>query len=149
QDAIDRIRLPIEQAGGLPRQAYTSQELFELERERLFPRVWLGIGFTNDVPEPGAAVPMVVAGVPIILGRGKDGTIRAFHKVCRHRAAMVLEKPAKGTNVLRCPYHAWAWDLEGKLRAMPYFDGTPDGRGCHLDFEKNGLVPVRVGVWHH
>lgn len=52
-DAIARIRLPITQAGGLPRQAYTGQEFFDLERERMFPRVWFGIGFTSDVPEPG------------------------------------------------------------------------------------------------
>jgi choline monooxygenase len=148
-DAIERIRMPIKQAGGLPRQAYTGQEFFDLEQERLFPRIWMGIGFTSDVPEPGDSVPLMVAGVPIILTRGKDGEIRAFHNVCRHRAAMVLEKPAKGLNILRCPYHAWAWDLEGNLKGMPYFDGTPDSRDCGLDWSKNGLVPVRVGVWHH
>jgi choline monooxygenase len=149
EDAIERIRRPIKQAGGLPRQAYTGQEFFDLERERLFPRKWFGIGFTSDVPEPGDSVPLMAAGVPIILCRGKDGQIRAFHNVCRHRAAMVLEKPAKGLNILRCPYHAWAWDLEGTLKGMPYFDGTPDSRDCGLDWSKNGLVPVRVGVWHH
>ena len=149
EDAIKRIRLPVSQAGGLPRQAYTSQEFFELERERLFPRVWVGVGFTSDVAEPGDAVPLLVAGLPIILCRGKDGQIRAFHNVCRHRAAMVLEKPAKGLNVLRCPYHAWAWDLQGSLKAMPYFDGTPDSRDCGLDWGANGLVPIRTAVWHH
>ena len=149
EDAIERIRLPVSQAGGLPRQAYTSQEFFELERERLFPRVWVGVGFTSDVAEPGDAVPLLVAGLPIILCRGKDGQIRAFHNVCRHRAAMVLEKPAKGLNVLRCPYHAWAWDLQGSLKAMPYFDGTPDSRDCGLDWGANGLVPIRTGVWYH
>ena len=112
EDAIARIRRPIAQAGGLPRQAYTSQEFFDLERERLFPRVWFGIGFTSDVPDPGDAIPLMVAGLPIILCRGKDGQLRAFHNVCRHRAALVLEKPAKGINILRCPYHAWAWDLD-------------------------------------
>lgn len=149
EDAIQRIRLPVSRAGGLPRQAYTSQEFFELERERLFPRVWVGVGFTSDVPEPGDAMPLMIAGLPIILCRDKEGRIRAFHNVCRHRAAMVLEKPAKGLNVLRCPYHAWAWDLQGNLRAMPYFDGTPDGRDCGLDWSANGLVPIRTGVWHH
>ncbi len=149
EDAIARIRRPIAQAGGLPRQAYTSQEFFDLERERLFPRVWFGIGFTSDVPDPGDAIPLMVAGLPIILCRGKDGQLRAFHNVCRHRAALVLEKPAKGINILRCPYHAWAWDLDGILKGMPYFDGTPDSRDCGLDWSKNGLVPIRLGVWHH
>jgi choline monooxygenase len=149
EDAIRRIRLPIEQAGGLPRQAYISPEFFALERERLFPRIWMGIGFTSDVPDPGDAVPLMAAGVPIVLCRDKSGTLRAFHNVCRHRAARVLEKPAKGLNVFSCPYHAWAFGLDGALRAIPFFDGTPDGKGCSLDWSQNGLVPVRLATWHH
>ena len=149
EDAIRRIRLPIEQAGGLPRQAYISPEFFALERARLFPRTWMGIGFTSDVPDPGDAIPLMAAGVPIVLCRDKSGTLRAFHNVCRHRAARVLEKPAKNLNVFSCPYHAWAFGLDGALRAIPFFDGTPDGKGCSLDWSQNGLVPVRVATWHH
>ncbi len=149
EEAIRRIRLPVAEACGLPRQAYTSREFFDLERERLFPRIWMGIGFTSDVPEPGDAVPLMVAGVPIILVRDKDGALRAFHNVCRHRAAMMLEKPAKGLKLFSCPYHAWAYGLDGALRAIPFFDGTPDSKGCALDWSQNGLVPVRLDTWHH
>jgi len=149
EEAIRRIRLPVEKAGGLPRTAYVGDEFFELERKLLFPRVWTGIGFTSDVPEPGDAVPLTIGGVPIILCRDKEGEIRAFHNVCRHRAALMLDKPAKKLNVFSCPYHAWAYGLDGALKAIPYFDGTPDGHECSLDWSKNGLVPVRLGVWHH
>src|SRR5271167_2934114 len=149
EEAIRRIRLPIAEAGGLPRQAYISDEFFALERERLFPRGWMAIGFTSDVPEPGDAVPLMVAGLPIILCRDKTGEIRTFHNVCRHRAAQVLVKPSKGLKLFSCPYHAWAFNLDGSLKGIPYFDGTPGGRECNLDWEKNALVPVRVGVWHH
>lgn len=149
EDAVNAIRLPVESAGGLPRQAYIGQEFFDLERRNLFPRVWMGIGFTSDVPEPGDAIPLMVAGVPIILCRDKNGAIRAFHNVCRHRAALMLDKPAKGLNGFSCPYHAWAYGLDGALKAIPYFDGTPDSKNCGLDFEKNGLMPVRLDTWHH
>lgn len=149
EEAIRRIRMPIEDACGLPRQAYTSQEFFDLERERLFPRVWMGIGFTSDVPDPGDAIPLMVAGVPIILCRDKAGEIRAFHNVCRHRAALVLEKPAKNLSVFSCPYHAWAYGLDGALKGIPFFDGTPDSKNSSIDWSKNGLAPVRLGVWNH
>jgi len=148
-DVIRRLRMPIAEAGGLPGVAYTSQEFFDLERERLFPRVWTGIGFTSDVPEPGDAIPLVIAGVPLILCRDGEGEIRVFHNVCRHRAAIMLEKPEKGLKQFSCPYHAWAYSLNGDLKGIPYFDGTPSSRECGLDWSKNGLVPVRVGVWHH
>ena len=60
-----------------------------------------------------------------------------------------LTQPEKGLTTLTCPYHAWAWDLDGKLKAIPYFDGTKNGRNTDLDWSKYGLVPVRCAVWHH
>lgn len=149
EESIRRIRLPVEDACGLPRQAYISQDFFDLERERLFPRIWMGVGFTSDLPDNGDAMPLIVAGVPIILCRDRQGEIRAFHNVCRHRAALVLEKPCKNVNVFSCPYHAWAYGLDGALRGIPFWDGTPDAKKSKLDWSQNGLVPVRVDVWHH
>ena len=148
-EAIDAIRRPVEKAGGLPGYAYTSQEFFELEQEQLFPRTWMGIAFADDIPNPGDALPVMVGKLPIILVRNGAGEIRGFHNVCRHRASMVLTEPCRGAKHLTCPYHAWAWDLDGNLEATPYFDGSPDGRGADLDRASLGLVPVRIAVWHH
>ncbi len=109
----------------------------------------MGVGFECDIPKAGDAMPIMVGKLPLILVRNKQGEIKAFHNVCRHRASMVLTQPEKGLTSLTCPYHAWAWDLDGKLKAIPYFDGTKNGRNTDLDWSKYGLVPVRCAVWHH
>jgi len=148
RDAIDAVRRPIESARGLPACAYTSPDFFKLEQQALFPRVWVAAAFTSDIPEIGDAVPLTIAGVPLILARDRDGSIKAFHNVCRHRAALVLTAPAKGLNQFSCPYHAWAWTLGGALRATPYFDGTKAAKDSPIVWAENGLMPVRVGIRH-
>ena len=148
RDSIAKLQEPIETARGLPRAAYASEEFFELEQERLFPRTWQGVGYSDDVAEPGDAIPITVSGLPLILVHDTNGKIRCFHNVCRHRATIVLQKPEKGLSNLQCPYHAWTWDLEGNLKATPYFDGTPNSENFHVDASQNGLVPVRCDVWN-
>lgn len=148
KDSIASLQEPIESAKGLPRAAYASEEFFELEQERLFPRTWQGVGFDDDVAEPGDAIPITVSGLPLILVRDRKNKVRCFHNVCRHRATIVLQKPEKGLSNLQCPYHAWTWDLEGNLKATPYFDGTPNSENFGVDKETNGLVPVRCDVWN-
>ena len=149
-EAIAAVRRPIEKARGLPASAYTSEEFFRLEQRKYFARTWMGVAYTCDIPDPGDAMPITVAGLPIILVRTGRGDVKAFHNVCRHRAAMVLTEPCKKAKQLQCPYHAWAWDLDGKLRAAPYFDGSKSGleEGI-LDRESLGLVSVPCAVWHH
>ena len=149
-EAIAAVRRPIEEARGLPAGAYTSEEFFRLEQRKYFARTWMGVAYACDIPDPGDAMPITVAGLPIILVRTKSSDIKAFHNVCRHRAAMVLTEPCKKAKQLQCPYHAWAWDLDGKLRAAPYFDGSKSGlEGGILDRESLGLVSVSCAVWHH
>jgi choline monooxygenase len=147
-DKIAAVRRPIEAARGLPGIAYTSSDFFRLEQTDLFPRLWVAAAYTSDIPDVGDAIPVTIAGVPIILARDTDGSIKAYHNVCRHRAALVLSAPAKGLNQFACPYHAWAWTLGGALRATPYYDGTPAARESPIVWEENGLMPVRVGVRH-
>ena len=145
-EAIAAVRRPIEEARGLPGTAYTSDEFYRLEQASLFPRHWYAAAFTSDIPDVGDAIPITVAGVPIILARDRDGSIKGFHNVCRHRAALVLTAPAKRLNQFSCPYHAWAWTLGGELRATPYFDGTKAAKDSPIVWAENGLMPVRVGV---
>lgn len=149
QDVIKSLRRPVDAARGLPGAAYTSREFFELEQKRLFPRTWMCIGFTADVPGPGDAIPVMAAGLPLLIVRDKDNEIRVFHNVCRHRAALIVTAPEKGLRVLSCPYHAWTYGLDGKLQAVPYFDGTKQGTRCNLERDKLGLTPVRSATWHH
>ena len=79
--AIAAVRKPINQAGGLPGAAYTSQDFFDLEQAKFFPRTWMGVGFKADIPNPGDAMPIMIGKLPIILARNNAGEIKAFHNV--------------------------------------------------------------------
>ena len=148
--AIAALTRPsLAEARGLPASVYTSDAFFALERQRLFPRTWTGVAFSADVPAPGDAIPVSVAGVPIIVLCDGSGTVRAFHNVCRHRATQVLTEPRHGLRQLQCPYHAWTYGLDGALLATPFWDGTAAAAKQPVDAGVNGLVPVRCGVWNH
>ncbi len=110
----------------------------------------MGVAYACDIPDPGDAMPITVAGLPVILARTDSGEVRAFHNVCRHRAAMILTEPCKKAKRLRCPYYARTWNLDGNLRAAPYFNGSRSGlaRGL-LDRDSLGLVRARCTVWYH
>ncbi|MBV9522622.1 MAG: aromatic ring-hydroxylating dioxygenase subunit alpha [Alphaproteobacteria bacterium] len=146
-DAIAAVRRPLQEARALPPAAYTAADFFALERERVFRRHWISIAFADEVAEPGDAIPLDAAGVPVILLRDREGAIRAFHNVCRHRGSAILSAPVKGQPTLRCPYHGWAYALDGRLRATPLWDGRRVTAPGLLDREALGLVPIRCGVW--
>ena len=148
--AIAAIKKPIAEACGLPAAAYTSEDFFKLEQKRLFARSWMCLAFASDVPNPGDAIPLMATGLPLILVRDRTGKIAVFHNVCRHRAALIVTEPCSNLKQFACPYHAWAYDLDGRLKSTPYFDGTKEGNAkAQLDLSQLGLVPVRTAVWHH
>ena len=147
QAAIEALQRPLATARALPPAAYVDEAFFARERDLVFRRYWISVAFGHDIPEPGDAMPIEAAGTPLILARDRAGEIRAFHNVCRHRGSAILGAPVKGQPTLRCPYHGWAYGLDGRLRATPLWDGnrvTPPGA---LDRDNLGLVPVRCGVW--
>jgi choline monooxygenase len=146
-DAIAALQRPIESARALPPAAYTDPDFFALERKLVFRRNWIGIAFGHDIPAPGDAMPVDAAGVPLILLRDRDGAVRAFHNVCRHRGSAIIDAPVKGQPTLRCPYHGWAYGLDGRLRATPLWDGQRVAAESAVDRAALGLVPVRSGVF--
>ncbi|MBN35673.1 MAG: hypothetical protein CMM46_13060 [Rhodospirillaceae bacterium] len=148
-DALEALDRPIDQASSLPNVCYTSGAWQRLEQERLFGRSWFVAGFTQDIPNNGDAVPVTAAGLPLLILRDHDGAVRVFHNVCRHRGAVLVDKPCSGLKILTCPYHAWAYGLDGSLRTRPHFHG-----GDRHDIVKDaasapGLAPIRAEVWHH
>lgn len=143
--------LTLQQA--LPSERYTTPESFTAERERIFARQWYCAAREEDVPNPGDHKVLDVAGESVLLVRTKAGELRAHYNVCRHRGARIC--PAAGDrdwgvkivggvdgNVIRCPYHAWAYSLEGELLHAPFLQ---DAEG--FDRASFGLHPVGVGVW--
>ena len=147
RDVVSRLREPIETARPLPGNAYTSEAYHRLEMERVLGRSWTGVAFGHQVPNPGDAIPVVAAGLPAIVLRDRGGAIRVFHNVCRHRGSVILSEPLKGQPTLRCPYHGWAYGLDGSLRATPWWDGKKVADPGSLDRANRGLVPIRSGVW--
>ncbi len=135
-------------ARGLPAGAYTDPEFWQRECETVLAAHWVCVGFAHEVASPGDAVPVTVAGKPVLLVRNGEGEIAAFHNVCRHRCLTLVDKPGNVGKLIRCPYHAWAYDLDGNLRASPHFGGTDQHRPTGFDVSKHGLVPVRIAVWH-
>jgi choline monooxygenase len=146
-DAIAALQRPLAAARGLPPAAYVDEDFFALERELIFRRHWISVAFAHEIADPGDAMPARAAGVPVILARDRAGEIRAFHNVCRHRGSAILTERVKAQPTLRCPYHGWAYALDGRLRATPLWDGTRITAPDVLDRDNLGLVPIRCGVW--
>src|SRR5687768_975058 len=130
-------------AGGrtIPFDWYSDPAVLRLERERIFRRTWQYAGRADQVAEPGAFFTGDLGGVPIVVLRDKDGRLRAFLNVCRHRGSLVCEGEGK-RETLQCPYHAWTYGLDGSLRAAPRSDREPG-----FDKSELGLVPVSVEAW--
>lgn len=134
--------LPLERAHTIPSSWYFDREIAELEKERVFGGTWQAVGRADQVSESGRFFTADVAGQPILVVRDEHGTLRAFHNVCRHRAARVAHEPEGKVSKLRCRYHGWTYDLAGCLRGTPEFEGV-----CDFPKEHNGLIPLAVETW--
>jgi phenylpropionate dioxygenase-like ring-hydroxylating dioxygenase large terminal subunit len=150
--AIDRALLarvtePVETASGLPNAFYTDAGLFQAEKQAVFAANWACIGFGKDVPQGGDVRPVDFLGRPLLLVRDGEGIIRVFQNVCRHRGMILVDKPARLSGPIRCPYHSWAYDLTGRLRATPHVGGP--GKASHpcVDKAALGLIEVRSALF--
>ncbi len=134
--------LPLDRARTIPNSWYTAPEVYAAERDVVFARTWQVVGRVDQVAAGGAFLTAEIAGEPVLVVRGDDGVLRGFFNVCRHRAAPILNEPCGTATKLRCRYHGWTYDLTGRLRGTPEFDGVAEF--CK---EENGLVPVVVAEW--
>lgn len=134
--------LPLSRARTIPASWYTSEEMAQRERDRVFGDVWLVAGRVDQVAKPGDYFTAHLAGEPIVVTRDESGSLRAFYNVCRHRAARVVCAEQGHATKLRCRYHGWTYDLTGRLRGVPEFDGVEGF--CRED---NGLKPIMVSEW--
>jgi choline monooxygenase len=134
--------LPLERARTIPADWYNDADLYALECRAVFGDTWQMVGRAECVAEPGSFLTADVAGEPVLVVRDGEGTLRAFANVCRHRAAPVVTEAAGKASRLRCRYHGWTYDLAGRLRGTPEFDGVADF--CRED---NGLPPRAVAEW--
>ena len=133
---------------GLPSVAYTDSDFYELETRQLFARAWAFIGFAHDLARVGDVMPVHVAGMPLVLVRGANRKIRAFHNVCRHRNLKLVAEPRNCKHTITCPYHRWSYDLEGNLKAAPYFGGEKTELPDDFSLEDHGLQEVSCRLFH-
>jgi len=128
----------------LPGWLYHDPEFFAYEAERVFRPSWQIVCHVNDIPIAGDYLTFDSLGESIVALRGDDGAIRAFHNVCRHRAARLLDGPAGHCRFrLSCPYHGWSYDLRGRLAGVPFRETF-----VGLDVVAHGLKPVEHEIYH-
>jgi choline monooxygenase len=145
--AMQRVLQPIETAAGLPNAAYASADFARFERDRVMAGAWFCIGFGMDIPRAGDAKPISLMGLPLLLVRRRDNSIAVFHNVCSHRGAVLVETACNVQNSLRCPYHAWVYDLEGKLIATPNIGGPKQHSCAGFEKSEHGLKEVRSALF--
>ncbi|MBA3338058.1 MAG: Rieske (2Fe-2S) protein, partial [Chloroflexia bacterium] len=120
------VRRPTTEAHMLPPRVFHDPMVLAYEREAWFADEWVCVGREEDFPQAGSYHLVRVAGQRLVVIRGGDGQIRAFHNLCRHRGATLLTEPCGTLVRFQCPYHAWIYDLEGRLRQPRHTDTLID-----------------------
>ena len=105
----------------LPGRYYTLAEIYAEERERIFTARWICVGRAAEIPAAGDYLLRTIAGESVIVVRGRDGALRAFYNVCRHRGTRLCEEPrGRFSETIQCPYHAWTYTIDGQLIGAPH-----------------------------
>jgi phenylpropionate dioxygenase-like ring-hydroxylating dioxygenase large terminal subunit len=130
--------------GPVPIEPYISPEYFELERERIFRKVWLNVGREEEIPKPGDSLvkDLPICRTSILVVRGKDGRVRAFHNVCSHRSNKLVWDQGGSCQNFACKFHGWTYNLEGKLTFVPDEESF-----FALKKGELGLTPVATDTW--
>jgi glycine betaine catabolism A len=127
----------------LPGHDYTERELFAQEQRMIFERMWVCALRADEIADPGAFRVAAIGSESVIIVRNRNGKLRAFLNVCRHRGARICaEEEGQVRRNLRCAYHAWTYDLDGRLVAAPNLVAMPD-----VDRDAYGLIRVSVREW--
>ena len=127
-----------------PKDAYTSANWFETERRAVFGHAWTFVGALQDFAEAGDFRTVTCGANRLFVVRDKEGRLKAFHNICRHRGAELLDgQTGNCGGALVCPYHRWTYGLDGALR------GVPNRQECFPDLDRSGLglLSAAVGVF--
>ena len=125
-------------AGTVSREAFVSEDVFRLELDRIFHRLWVFLAHDSEIPDRGDYVVRSMGSVPVLVVRGADGELRALLNSCRHRGTKLCRGEAGNARRFVCPYHGWSYALDGGLVATGYEDRLPP----EMDKADWGLVPV-------
>jgi phenylpropionate dioxygenase-like ring-hydroxylating dioxygenase large terminal subunit len=122
---------------------YRNPALFELEMERIFKGTWVWVGHESELPAAHTFKTAHIGLQPVIVSRDRAGQIHVLLNRCRHRAASICEAKRGKATVFVCPYHAWSYEIDGRLRKVPRLKGYADG----LDTASLGLVRLRSSTY--
>lgn len=128
-------------AYSFPSYFYTSEEVYNSELERIFYKKWLVVGHISQLHEPGSLLPMTIGNRAILVTRSVNGKIQAFYNVCTHRGTKLVNESKTVSNI-QCPYHAWTFNLDGRLIGCPDFE-----RYSGFKKEDYSLYPVKLQLW--
>jgi phenylpropionate dioxygenase-like ring-hydroxylating dioxygenase large terminal subunit len=144
---LERVLQPFDHALTLPGEAYASPAVFEWETRHFFEGSWLCIGRSVDLQAAGDQRAVAVGDRAFLLIRGDDGVLRSFYNSCRHRGHELL-RPGERNNAryVKCPYHAWVYSLEGRLKAAPRFEEFAKLESFRKD--DYPLVGLATAEWH-
>ena len=140
-DLTRNAHLPFEQARSMPTGVYISPEFLKLEEERIFGREWVCAGRAEAIAAKGDYVAFDLAGQPVVVLRDMNGDLKAWSNVCLHRMSTLLEGRGN-TKMIVCPYHAWSYGLDGKLRNAPHMEKSAGF--CKGDYR---LPEIRCETW--
>ena len=144
---IEVVKNPIHKAHGLPNECYLDNDYLEFEKEKIFKNNWTMIGVASSVPNPGDAKPFNLLGIPILIVRNKENEVKVFHNVCSHRGFKLVDQECKLKNVIRCPYHSWSYDFNGKLTVTPHIGGLGKHEVEGFDKNKSNLKEIKSNIW--
>ena len=133
---------------GLPAKFYTDNEFWEKECNTVLSNGWLFVAFAHEFTKTGDVLPIFIAGKPILLVKNQNNKITAFHNVCSHRCLKLVNEKKNVGKLIRCPYHTWSYDLQGKLIAAPHIGGINKHKPKGFKFLEHGLKPIRIHIWH-
>ncbi|QFT79705.1 Biphenyl dioxygenase subunit alpha [Roseovarius sp. THAF27] len=142
---IDALRAnvsaPFEQARAMPPEVYKTDAFLQAEIEHIFRKEWFCVGRADALTKPGDYVTCELADQPVIVLRDREGGLKAFSNVCRHRMSTLLHGRGHTKSIV-CPYHAWTYNLDGSLRGAPAMSGNSGF--CKSDY---ALPQIRCEEW--
>lgn len=138
---------PLTRMTGLPNEAYVSDTFAGFERDEILATTWTCIGIAAYLKLDGWVQPVDLLGLPLLIVRDRDGTIRVFHNVCSHRGVKLVEEAGASNGIITCRYHGWCYGGNGALRATPHVKGEGHHEDPRFDPSQHGLREIRSHIF--
>ncbi len=146
QSLAGSARMPLGQATAMHPGLYRSHEILELENSEIFAKEWLCLGRTADIPKPGDYLTFAIGDQPVVAFRTADGSIKTHANVCLHRMMRLLDGCGHAKRIV-CPYHAWTYDIDGRLIGAPHMTGRENGQSSGFKARDHKLPEIRTEIW--